>query len=332
MDNNRRKTSRSILALIWNKQTLTFCFFLFLSIVFWLITKLNGTYQQDYAIPLQLEGVPAEVVITTAPPKEINVSLTDKGWALLSYRLSNKLKPITIDFNEATQANGMGTISSAELTRQISKQISGDTHIVAIRPQQVSFYYNYGEKKRVPVEVVGNVVSDNQYFILSLLAEPDSVTVYARPSTLDTLVTAKTKPLYMHNVSDTVTVETELEMSPGVKYEPSAVKVLIKTDRLVEKSLQVPIQQANFPAEKALRTFPSKVTVNFQVGMQQYRDITPDDFIIVITYDDLLQNSTSRIKVTLKSMPQGVKRVKIQPEEVEYVIEDIAADGKQQKK
>lgn len=324
MENPTRHTLGTIVGSICNKHVLTFCFFLMLSVLFWFITKLNGVYQQEFAIGLELENVPPEVVITTDPPKTIRVTITDKGWALQSYRYGDKLQPLKIDFAETRQSNGTGTIATNDLVQQLRRQLGSDAQISAIRPQQVTFYYNYGEKKRVPVEVVGSVATGNQYYLLDLTAIPDSVTVYARNHVLDTLKVARTQPLYLHDVADTLTVTADLESIAGIKFEPAHIRVHVKTDRMVEKTLQVPVKQSNFPAEKALRTFPSKVTVTCQVGMHQYKELSPDDFPLVITYDDLLQNKGTRIRPTLKSQPKGVTKVKISPEELEYVIEDIA--------
>lgn len=318
---------RNLLVRICNRQTLTFCFFLALSVIFWIITKLNGTYQQEFAIPLELEDVPAEVVVTTDPPKDITVTIKDKGWALLSYRYGKGFKPIRIKFSETTQTGGVGAISSAEILRQVSEQVADDGQIVSIRPQQIGFYFNYGEKKRVPVKIVGDFASANAQYVMTLLSVPDSVVAYARAVTLDTLAFAPTEKLILHDLSDTLTIDAKLDAPIGVKFVPAEIKVRVSTDRIIERKVDVAVQQANFPAEKTLRTFPGKVNVSFQVGMQQYRKINADDFIIVVTYDELLRNEGSRIHLSLKSVPDGVRNVKIVPEEVEYVVEDIGQNG-----
>ena len=94
-------------------------------------------------------------------------------------------------------------------------------------------------------------------------------------------------------------------------------------DRLVEKTVSVPVQQVNFPATKQLRTFPSSVNVTFQVAMGLYRRITRESFVIVVNYEDLLKNRSNHCTLSLKTIPAGAIHARIHPAEVEYVIEEI---------
>jgi len=113
---------------------------------------------------------------------------------------------------------------------------------------------------------------------------------------------------------------------PGAKFVPQSARVTIITDRMIEKTVQVPVQGVNFPASKTLRTFPPKVNITFQVGMSQYKRITPESFVLVVNYADLLKNTDNRCHLSLKSVPIGVRRARINPADVEYVIEDSSPD------
>ena len=48
-------------------------------------------------------------------------------------------------------------------------------------------------------------------------------------------------------------------------------------DIYTEKTVEVPLHGVNFPADKALRTFPSKVQITFQVGLKRFRSIKAED-------------------------------------------------------
>ena len=106
-------------------------------------------------------------------------------------------------------------------------------------------------------------------------------------------------------------------------FVPDRVSLSYCVDRLVEKTVSVPVQQVNFPASKQLRTFPASVSVSFQVGMALYRKITSENFVIVVNYEELLQNKGNKCHLSLKTLPPGVSYVRITPQDVEYVIEDI---------
>ncbi len=320
--------ARELIKRLWTKQAGTFLFFLVLSAAFWLFTTLNDDYREEIDVELQLVNVPENVVITTEPPSHIRVSVRDKGFMILSYRYWQEMRPVTIDFqNVVGHGNASGNISIpvSDLQKQIQALFSAEASVQIVRPQQIEFYFNYGESKRVPLKVVGQFQPKNSTSILTMLRyEPDSVTVFARPSMLDTITAAYTDHIVMTNLEDTTRVEVPLHRVAGVKFEPSVVMLTLACDRLVEKTVVVPVQQVNFPADKQLRTFPARVNVTFQVGMGMYRNISADDFVLVVNYEDLIESKSPRCKLAFKSLPDGVAHVRISPNEVDFVIEEVS--------
>ena len=68
---------------------------------------------------------------------------------------------------------------------------------------------------------------------------------------------------------------------------PEKVKVTIPTDLLVEKTIEIPIVGTDFPPNKRLRTFPSKVTVRFLIAFHRFRNVDEDDFFLEVPYKDI---------------------------------------------
>ena len=58
--------------------------------------------------------------------------------------------------------------------------------------------------------------------------------------------------------------------------------------------------------------------------MRLYRKISADDFILVLRYEDLLKETSGKVALSLNSLPIGVSHVRIEPNEVEFLIEDVA--------
>ena len=194
-DKLRRKwLQRKWLSWLWNKQTFIFLFFLVLSTTFWLFQALNETYEEDFAIPIELRNVPGNVVVTTDLPNVVHVSLRDKGSVLLAYRYTHKFKSIVVDFTTYSNNNGYGAVQTAEVMRQIATQLVGSTQIVSIKPDTLEFYYNYGLCKRVPVVMQGKVGAGRLFSLANMLLGQDSVTVYAAKELLDTITAAYTQP------------------------------------------------------------------------------------------------------------------------------------------
>ena len=84
------------------------------------------------------------------------------------------------------------------------------------------------------------------------------------------------------------------------------------------------MQGVGFPAGKVLRAFPSKVQVTFQVGLSRFRQVNADDFHIDISYEELLRLGSDKYTVKLKNLPEGVSQVRFNPEQVDFLIEQIS--------
>ena len=314
---------RYCLSKIWNKQFLIFLFFLALSSVFWIFQTLNETYEEDFQVPLELRNVPSNVVITTDLPENLHILLRDKGSQLLAYRYTRQFKPVVVDYNTYSNPSGHVSILGNELQRQIAAQLLSGTQMLGLKPDTLDFYYNFGQFKRVPIRPLGEVRAGRLYSLAKTVYSEDSVTVYASREQLDTITAAYLQPFNLRNLTDTTHVKSNFVKVKGAKFVPAQIGVTFCIDRLVEKTIQVPVQQVNFPASKQLRTFPATVKVTFQVGMGLYRKITSENFVLVVNYEDLLKNKSTYCHLSLKTIPEGVSHVRISPQDVEYVIEEI---------
>lgn len=314
---------RHCFSILWNRQFLIFLFFLALSAIFWVFQALGETYEEDFQVPIELKNVPGNVVITTDLPQALHVTLRDKGNLLLAYHYTRQLKPVVIDFNTCSNASGHVVVPAVDFMRQIAPQLMPGTQVVGVKPDTVEFYYNYGLCKRVPVVVQGTVRPDRLFTLAGVQQSRDSVLVYASKNQLDTITAAYSKPLSLLNLTDTTHVRAEFVKVKGAKFVPNQVDLTFCIDRLVEKTVQVPVRQVNFPASKQLRTFPTTVSVTFQVGMGLYRQITSENFVLVVNYEDLLRTKGNQCHLSLKTIPTGVSHVRINPQDVEFVIEEI---------
>ena len=310
-----------------NRQFLIFLFFLALSSAFWLFQALDEEYEQEFAIPIKLVNIPENVVVTTDLPSELRILLKDKGSSLLNYKYGKRFSAIQVDFQSYRNQSGHVRLLASDFSKHVLSQLASTTRVLMLRPDTLEYYYNYGLCKRVPVKVQGVIQTDNLYNMSSMVLTPDSVLVYASVPLFDTITAAYTQPVYVKNLSDTMVINSQLVKIRGAKFEPSSVNVALFVDQITEKTVQVPISWVNFPATKILRTFPSKVNVTFQVGLSMYRRIGAEQFVIVVNYEELLKNKGKKCKLSLKTVPIGASHVRINPKEVEYLIEDIIPDA-----
>ena len=305
-----------------NKEVLIFVFFLALSGIFWLFITLNETYEKEFAIPISVTGIPKNAVLTSDDVDTIRVTIRDKGFVLVSYMYGDVLNTIKPNFRQYSKNNGTGIISSSELKRLTLLQLANTSVVTAVKPERLEFFYNYGAKKVVPVRWSGRVIPEELYFISRVEYSPDSVTIYASEEKLDSINMVYTEQLNYANFRDTLSVNCRLSKIKSVKMVPDHVQVNFFTDVLTEERIEgIPVQGINMPEGKTLRTFPAKVAVNFVTGVNVYRNLRPQDFTVVVDYNDIKNNPSEKCDIHLKDVPSGISRARLETTQVDYLIE-----------
>lgn len=306
-----------------NREFLTFFFFLVLSTIFWLMTALNETYEREIGVPAYLVNIPKNVVVTSDMEDIVRVTVRDKGFALLAYTYGEGIRPINVNFQSAiTRQSGYGVVSSQELMKMINQRFSGSSKIVQVKPDRLDFHYNYGLSRQVSVKMSGHVVPGKSFYLARTRFWPEKVTVYGSKQALDSLRFVKTVPINITNFNDTVLRTVALETIKGVKIVPNTVRIGLYPDILTEENIEVPITAINMPEGKVLRTFPQRVTVNFIVGASMFRSISPEQFAVVVDYNEIIDHPSDKCSIHLRETPQGVRNARLKMTHVDYLIEE----------
>ncbi|MDR1004927.1 MAG: YbbR-like domain-containing protein [Prevotellaceae bacterium] len=308
------------------REFFIFLFFFFIAGGFWLLQTLNNDYETEFDIPIRLKDIPNNVVITSEPPEHLIIRVQDKGTVLINYWLSKTFYPISLNFDDYKSQSNHVRIPASQFEKRISSQLDASSHLLSVLPDTVEYYYSAGASKLIPVTLQGTVNAGKQYYVSDTLFKPDSVRVYAPAGVLKNLTAAYTQPVELSNISDTLKRKVPLLAPKGVKFTPDEVELTLPVDIYTEKTVDVPIYGINFPPGKTLRTFPSKVSVTFQVGLSKFRQIEASDFHILISYEELQQMQSEKYNVQLRSVPAGVSHVRLHPAQIDFLIEQVPAE------
>lgn len=310
-----------------SREFLIFLFFFLIASGFWLLQTLNNDYETEFSIPLRLKGVPDQVVLTSEFPSELRVKVKDKGTVLLNYMLGKSFFPVNVNFSESKLPDNHVKIYASKLEKEIAGQLNVSTRLLSIKPDTLEYIYSTGKSKRIPVKLRGKVVAGRQYYISDTIYSPDSVLVYAPVGILDTITQAYTQRVDFDNVMDTLKQHVALAEIMGAKFIPESVDLTLPVDIYTEKTVEVLLHGTNFPADKVLRAFPSKVQITFQVGLSRFSHVEASDFVVNVSYEELLKLGADKYTVKLKSLPRGVSHVRIHPEQVDFLIEQLSSNG-----
>lgn len=307
-----------------SREFFVFLFFFVIAGGFWLLQTLNNDYETEFSVPVRLRGVPNNTVITSEPASELHIKVKDKGTVLLNYMLGKSFYPVTLDFADYKGDDNHVRIYASQFEKKILSQLNVSTRLLSMTPDTLEYIYSTGASKLVPVKLQGTVSAGRQYYLSDTVFTPDSVLVYAPAAVLDTITTAYTQRVTLENISDTLKQQVSLLNRKGVKFVPASIEMMLPVDIYTEKTVEVPLHGVNFPADKVLRAFPSKVQVTFQVGLSRFRQIDANDFHISVSYEELLRLGSDKYTVKLKKQPEGISQVRFNPEQVDFLIEQIA--------
>lgn len=325
------KLSKKIKNFLLSERSREFLIFLFFFLIaggFWLLQTLNNDYEAEFSIPVRLKGVPNNIVITSEPSSELRVKVKDRGTVLLNYMLGKSFFPVNLDFSDYSgRDDNHVRIYSSEFEKKVMSQLNVSTRLISVKPDTLEYIYSTGKSKLIPVKMQGKVTAGRQYYISDTIYSPDSVLVYAPANILDTITTAYTRKVDLNDIVDTLTYHVSLVGVKGAKFIPGAIDLTLPVDIYTEKTVEVPLYGVNFPADKVLRTFPSKVQITFQIGLGRFHKIDADNFVINVSYEELLKLGSDKYTVKLKSVPRGVSHIRIVPEKVDFLIEQISSNG-----
>ena len=318
---NMLKKIGVLLQKIFGGEFSIFLLFLVITFFFWFAQKMSRNYEYSMQIPVQIVDVPDNVRLTGSATDKVIVTLNGKGLALWK---SSRKKEKVLEINSLSykMTRGRAVLSSQFVRDSIQNFITIGTVIRSIEPDTLSFLYEEQRLERLPVFYEGVTESKNQYIMDNYYTTPDSVDVFVTESA------GSVDALYVDLASvgldaDTVVVSAKLKSLPGVYADNDEVVLTLCSSQYTEKSLTIPVQGVNFPQGKILKSFPSRVEVVFWVKMSEYDVVTEQDFAVVVDYNDILEGLSDKVMLRMYSVPADVERVRIIPQTVEYLVEDV---------
>lgn len=321
---------RYFLSKLINKEFLVFLFFLLLSGLFWLTNVLDDYYEHEFTVGVRLIKIPKNVVLTSEIDSVVRVVVRDKGYVIASYMFYGAFRPLSFDFEACSRSDNSGEISVTDIQRLLSQQVYSSTKVVSVKMNNLTFTYNHGRHKKVPVRFHGVATPAEGYYLARIQVVPESVTVYAAKQKLDSIKYVSTEPLTISNFAEPKAQQVRIAKIKNVKPLPNHVKVQLFPDILTEEYVEVPIHAINVPADKTMRIFPGKVKIRFAVGAQRLRtmpinietrELLPEGFKLIVDYKEVADRRADKCHVYLQAAPNGIRNARPIVNVVDYLIE-----------
>lgn len=317
------KKFKSLFSKFSLKEGLTFLFFLFLAVVFWVMQVFSQKLDIKYTIPIKYEALADTVIFDNPLPKEINLSLKDTGQNSIKY-FSKKNDSLIINIADVLkQSENKRNLQGNDFELLLKSKLLSSSELTGYYPTHISFSYNKIDAKKVPVVFDGHLELDLGYqFESEITLIPDSVMIRGAKGTLDKIKVAHTTNDTLKNIKNSDNLVFNIQQKEGIEFIPDNIKLNVAIDQFIDKTLSVPIKCINVPEHVNVKLFPSEATITCYVGLKRYNNVSPSDFRVIVDYKDIVKTSGSKVAYTIKSYPQFVRLQRIDNQEVEYIIEE----------
>jgi YbbR domain-containing protein len=241
------------------------------------------------------------------------------GWQMLFSKM-NEQKPVSIDLRTLDIKNFI--VLNAQL-KQINLKKEPNHQIIGFNPDTLFFDFSNRTVKKVPVQLVSTIKYQRQFAQSdNVNIRPAYVTISGPAEVLAKIKSWKTDSVKLNDVNESFNSHVNLQAvkEGNLEIVPKRVIVNIPIDEFTEKTIEVPVKLVNNHNYYDVKIFPQKVKVTFTTSLTDYPDANEDDFEAVADLDKWRLSGYSVLPVQLLRIPSYSKIVKIEPENIDFIV------------
>lgn len=312
-----------------NRRSVAFLLSLLLSGLFWLLISLSKEYVDEVQIPVQYNGIPDDVLVANEPELVVTAEVRGFGFDLMWNWLKIESLKLPIDASPSNlpTLNGNGSewhyfVTNSKNNRNME---TGDdqVQILNVSPDTIFFLFKPKYMKLVPVRLDADISFQKQFGMDgTVVIEPDSVMITGPREVVDTIRFILTDKQTFTDLDESVTAEVGLigtrELS-NISFDKTSVRVEVNVVEYTEGTVSVPVS-VNSDGRNSVQIFPQEVELKYLVPLPDFDKIQPAQFEVSVTLDDEAKHN-SRLIVAVDRFPANVKQVRVNPPQVEFIIQ-----------
>ncbi|MBO5346151.1 MAG: hypothetical protein J6A44_04520 [Paludibacteraceae bacterium] len=316
-----KRQRNKVATFLKSRDVVTFLFFFLLAFFMWYMYSIGTQREISRKIPIKYVGIPEDIQLDKPLPEKLGFVIKDEGKIIWSYKKS-LFDTLTIDLSETFEQNKTLELKFEEQFQKILAHLSPTTKIVELAPNYFTTPYIRLYSKSVPVVLSNAVKMAPQHVMFDTISiQPKRITILGTAEAIDTISYLYIEPI-LGEFDKTKTIVANIIKPNGVELNRPTVNVTIPAEMCTEKEVIVPITLENVPKGINVKTFPAEVKIRFSVSLSHYNSITEETFKVIFNYDDLnLQNNPTTNALQLDYTSGYIFNIRLNPSEVEYVIE-----------
>jgi YbbR domain-containing protein len=308
------------LSAIERRRLSAFVTCLVFAIFAWLFTTLSNPYKFTIKQVLIFKNAPLKRAFHPLQSDTVNAIVQGTGWQMLFSKFNEDKKAISVDLHTLDIKNYV--VLSTQL-KQINANKDVEHEIIAINPDTLFFDFSNRTIKKVPIELVTAIKYQKQFAQSDdITIKPRYVTISGPAEVLNKITSWKTDSIILNGANEDFNSQINLR---GVKegnlnIVPKSVIVSIPIDEYTEKTIEVPVKLINNHNYYDVKVFPQKVRVTLTTSLSNYPDLNEDDFEAVADLEMWRHSGYSVLPVKVTRLPSYSKVVKIEPQNIDFII------------
>jgi YbbR domain-containing protein len=208
----------------------------------------------------------------------------------------------------------------------MAEQLGGSMKVEKILPDTVTFVFDQKSQKIVPIKLNLSYSFAKQYQLNGKIKViPSNIIIRGPKSVLNDINFLETELKAINHIGSTKRhiIQLKANENQAVDYGIKSVVAEIPVEKYTEAEISLPIKMKNVPFGYVIKTFPPQVKVKYNVSLQNYNSIKPDQFIVEADLAEKNDISNNRIKVRLTQLPSSISKAKILNPTVEFIMRKL---------
>ncbi|HBY67319.1 MAG: hypothetical protein CMC07_01360 [Flavobacteriaceae bacterium] len=298
-----------------------FLIFLFLAVLFWVLTKFSREYTATVDASIRYTSIPNETLLAENNPEEVSFDLTTNGFEFFYYKLKQPL--ITINISKYyTKGNKTVTIPDAQLIGLISGQLNKNLSVKNVSLDALKVNLELLVSKKIPVFSKAEISFKKGFMSLDTLeVKPDSVQISGPSETIKKFDSITTKVKTYKNIDTNFSEDIALELPEvnSLSVTPQEVSISLNVQEFTQKEITLPIQVINLPRDTIIKLIPEVTKVSFNVPVKAFNSVSKNDFRLFCDYSK--KNEKENFMLTqLSKRPTGIRDVEIKDKKIDFLI------------
>lgn len=287
---------------------------------FWFFNALNKEYSAMVDYPVEFVMSRDSIVIMDPLPETISIDVSGGGWGLFRNTLWFSVEPIRVQLDNPTDIR---FLTRSTLMPIITEHLS-DLNVNFLYSDTLSIQIEKKISKTVELLIdSANVNLENNHQIISpVKIEPPKVSIVGPETIINSLQDAYYLSLPRSEIDDDFREEIKIQLpfEDIMIADPEEVVISFEVDRIEQKSIVIPVELLNFPADSTYSLSDTTVTINYSIQRRMDRTFIMSDFSASLDFN-MLEEPDSLIQPLLIYYPEEIRELEMTPSKIRMTRE-----------